>query len=874
MSFLGGLIDRLKGEQAVDYVHYYLDDSMAPQHAVADKQYIRVWLRSARIADVRRWSAKFHAVVHSQFTYTDRAQGKQEVIGVVAPGKTFETMDPVHLDRFIVVNRPLLGPIPYRGEMTMDVALFSVSAADLAKPYLDLLAELTNNASVGFLGQIKPFVEPLRRGAESLFSQGNQAQLEIGLSRTDTKLQAGNIVIARAEKGVVNREDLRIDAHDFRLIDATGKPVTDFPYIILGIEVINQRDDYAAIPEIRAGWKSVCEAASEGRAVDEIRARFDHLRRAIWLSPDLIQPDKKRIVDVFNQEISDAGYDVAQPLENVSFEALSRSRPLREVDLVLEGLQRLLQLSPAEGVLETMAVPSRISLGQLQEMMTDLDVPETLLRQYFVGNPDTSRPFAPSLIPDPARVEVAAPSDILEGAMMMDWANGLCRLRRQKEFNRRANRGDQRLILVSEGDSWFQFPLFLEDVIDQVFEEFNIWSVDAAGDTLENMVLKDAEYMKALRQHKGVQAFLFSGAGNDIVGEDASGRAIIPQIVKRFEPGRAAEWYVDTEAFAAKMRFIEDCYRKVISNVTAEFPDLPIICHGYDYAIPGGTPGDTRNPLWASQDKWIGRPLREDLGILDHRLQYDIVRLLIDRLNERLKSLCGGNNPNGAFRNVWHVDVRGTVEEHWADELHPTDEGFRLVAARFRSVLGSALRLPELLLPNFEDAILVTPNVGDDSEVDAAELAPAWDEAFLEAIRSWRVADSLRHLKKQVDTRAPSRRRDSDGTIGDAAHASRNSDHNPWVIENGTGVVTALDITHDPLGGCDAGTLAESIRTSRDPRVKYIIWNRQIASSSSVSGAPAWAWRPYLGNNPHNKHVHISVKSNKDVYDSTADWLV
>ena len=88
------------------------------------------------------------------------------------------------------------------------------------------------------------------------------------------------------------------------------------------------------------------------------------------------------------------------------------------------------------------------------------------------------------------------------------------------------------------------------------------------------------------------------------------------------------------------------------------------------------------------------------------------------------------------------------------------------------------------------------------------------------------------------------------------------------------GVVTALDITHDPAGGCDAGALAEAIRASRDPRVKYIIWNRQIASSSVVRGVPAWAWRPYLGRNPHSKHTHISVKPEKRRYDDTVDWLV
>jgi lysophospholipase L1-like esterase len=63
---------------------------------------------------------------------------------------------------------------------------------------------------------------------------------------------------------------------------------------------------------------------------------------------------------------------------------------------------------------------------------------------------------------------------------------------------------------------------------------------------------------------------------------------------------------------------------------------------------------------------------------------------MIDRLNERLATLCGGNNPGGAFPNAWQVDARGAVGTLWADELHPTDEGYGLVAARFAAVLGRA----------------------------------------------------------------------------------------------------------------------------------------------------------------------------------------
>lgn len=137
---------------------------------------------------------------------------------------------------------------------------------------------------------------------------------------------------------------------------------------------------------------------------------------------------------------------------------------------------------------------------------------------------------------------------------------------------------------------------------------------------------------------------------------------------------------------------------------------------------------------------------------------------------------------------------------------------------------------------------------------------------------TWRVADSLLRLRAQVDAAWPGRSRASDGTIGDTAHASQGSasDHNPWVLNGGVGVVTALDLTHDPARGADMAKVAEAIVASRDPRVKYVIFNRRIVSSTNEP----WKWRPYYGQNPHTAHLHVSVVSLPWRYDSRADWTI
>ena len=138
---------------------------------------------------------------------------------------------------------------------------------------------------------------------------------------------------------------------------------------------------------------------------------------------------------------------------------------------------------------------------------------------------------------------------------------------------------------------------------------------------------------------------------------------------------------------------------------------------------------------------------------------------------------------------------------------------------------------------------------------------------------SWRLAKSLVKLRAQIDTAAPHRSKASDGSIGDAAHFAHGSasDHNPWIIDaSGDPVVTAIDVTHDPARGCDGNVLAEALIDSQDSRIKYVIWNRRIASQT----VSPWTWRRYTGTSPHDHHVHISVVTDQAGYDNTGAWQI
>ena len=125
---------------------------------------------------------------------------------------------------------------------------------------------------------------------------------------------------------------------------------------------------------------------------------------------------------------------------------------------------------------------------------------------------------------------------------------------------------------------------------------------------------------------------------------------------------------------------------------------------------------------------------------------------------------------------------------------------------------------------------------------------------------SWHLAPSLAQLRREINTRWPNRDKSTDGTIGDTAHSSRASDHNP----NSRGSVNAIDVDKDGID--PTGLVGLAIK---DPRVNYVIYNRQIWQRRH-----GFKPRPYSGINAHRQHVHVSILQSVAAEQSTTPWGV
>ncbi len=338
------------------------------------------------------------------------------------------------------------------------------------------------------------------------------------------------------------------------------------------------------------------------------------------------------------------------------------------------------------------APAGKITIEQVFDLMSRAETDPETLRKYFRIRPGTEDTFKPVLELNPDTVHIPpTPDGRARGEMSVGIVNSWSRAHRLSVFNRKIAAGYDGPIIVSEGDSWFQFPILLDDTIDQLNAMgYALRDVSAAGDTLANMVHK-AEFIDAIVQ-TGASVFLFSAGGNDVLGG-----------------GNIASLLADFDSAKPAAEHILPAFENVLSDTIAGFDtvfravealpgEIKILCHGYDYVFP-------------NNGKWLGKPMKTK-GMADKAFQRQVTSTMIDRFNSALKDLCDD------FANVTYIDTRnavGGVIGNWHDELHPKNPGYRSVASLFDKAIKAAkpalkARQPNAAAPRSPSARTVVRN--------------------------------------------------------------------------------------------------------------------------------------------------------------------
>jgi len=254
------------------------------------------------------------------------------------------------------------------------------------------------------------------------------------------------------------------------------------------------------------------------------------------------------------------------------------------------------------------------------------------------------------------------------------------------------------ITLVAEGDSWFSYfppPDELDALRTGAWPDrrYSIFGKPKAGAYLNDMVYGGRDMvdkLQAIEEHRP-DGFLFSGGGNDIAGDEFfcmlyHRRAAvvdndgIPIVVN----ANVLRGLVQ-EVFAEAFRDMIGLVRRKAAEIG--MPQLPIVVHGYDYAVPDGRGwGGGMGPL---PGPWLDPSLTRkgyERGVNDQQ-RLAAVCVLIDAFNEMLIAVAA-SEPG-----IHYVNVRNTLAypDQWANELHPSREGFRKVAKKFHDVLVQAI---------------------------------------------------------------------------------------------------------------------------------------------------------------------------------------
>jgi hypothetical protein len=297
--------------------------------------------------------------------------------------------------------------------------------------------------------------------------------------------------------------------------------------------------------------------------------------------------------------------------------------------------------------------------------------------------------------------------------------NKRSRRKRNRRYFKRIRKGfranPENKIILAEGDSWFEFPIFVKDIIDFLGkrQDYAIYSMAFGGDWLSN-IMYQGEYIEGLPIHTP-DAFLISGGGNDMIGGNRITTMLFNPIREKSKLATPSNDYIQfvnsrvgnpaeaneiiegkrylTGEFNSLINVIRLQYELMFSNIITKYPELLIITQGYDYAIPsaaihfGFNPLNWHQPLlnyFTNSGHWLFESFMMK-AIVDPILQKTIIKAMIFDFNEMLIKIA--IKPD--YKNVFHIDCRGACKNNndWYDELHPKSRIFKRIAQKYQDCI-------------------------------------------------------------------------------------------------------------------------------------------------------------------------------------------
>jgi hypothetical protein len=248
--------------------------------------------------------------------------------------------------------------------------------------------------------------------------------------------------------------------------------------------------------------------------------------------------------------------------------------------------------------------------------------------------------------------------------------------------------GKRNLRILAEGDSWFEYPLPPgrgDGVIYQLEKllGYPIANMAHHGLEVEQMLglsMRQEIIRRLTDSRVNFDALLFSGGGNDIVGDQfciwlKDSPPVVP-------PGQM----LDINAVSAALAILEAEYRELIDIRNEYSRDTVIFVHGYDFPKISGRGVCGAGP-------WLKPSLDytyKHLGVAnpDPDDEFLVVKTVMQLFAAMLNKIAG----DADIEKFVVVPTQGTLspdDSDWQNEIHPSSAGFTKIAAKFQTALGS-----------------------------------------------------------------------------------------------------------------------------------------------------------------------------------------
>ncbi len=302
----------------------------------------------------------------------------------------------------------------------------------------------------------------------------------------------------------------------------------------------------------------------------------------------------------------------------------------------------------------------KISFSDFKRLVDSRTISREMLAEYLEQDPNVSIPklrFKTEALLDEAPADYSVDDDIYH-------------MLRKRELERRKEKVElfglrDKPDVVAEGDSWFRhFPIFKPTAIASWIEknrDIDMDNIARWGDTLTE-ILTRKQYMTAI-DNNDTEFFMLSAGGNDL--QDG-----ISRYIHEYDENRPVDEYI-TEDGVEELNRIKQGYITLLSEVTKTFPNVKILCYGYDYPRP------------SNGSQYIGKYL-EKKGIPEN-LMKSIVSPLIDQLNDVISEAVS------SYQLAIYINCLNATDSFtWDDDMHPDSAGFKELASRFENYIVPA----------------------------------------------------------------------------------------------------------------------------------------------------------------------------------------